>query len=138
VLTVTRQAIMAQHNAPWLQTIDDESREHSRLLGRRLLALTSQYITNEANEQVIVEAQALGLEYGRHCLQIKIPLLAALQASMFFRDTMIETALQLPENVNIRPETNVRLLRRINTILNVVHLAIAEVYDDSHHNLPGP
>jgi hypothetical protein len=51
---------------------------------------------------------------------------------------MIETALQLPENVRIRPEANVRLVRRINTLLNTVHLAIAEVYDAANQDiLPG-
>jgi hypothetical protein len=60
-----------------------------------------------------------------------------LQASIMFRDAMIETALQLPENLHIRPENNLRLMRRINTILNTVHLAIAEVYDAANNSVPG-
>jgi hypothetical protein len=49
---------------------------------------------------------------------------------------MIETALQLPDNVHIQPQANMRLMRRINTLLNTVHLAIAEVYD-AHNSVPG-
>lgn len=57
---------------------------------------------------------------------------------MFFRDSLIETALQLPETANIRPEANVRLLRRVNALLNAVHLAVADVYDaaDSDDGTP--
>ena len=51
---------------------------------------------------------------------------------------MVETALQLPENVRIKPEANLRLLRRINTLINIVHLAIAEVYDAANDIVPGP
>lgn len=61
-----------------------------------------------------------------------MPLPDALRASMFFRDTLVETALHLPENTHARPETSLRLLRRINTLLNAVHLAIAEEYDDNY------
>ncbi len=52
------------------------------------------------------------------------------KASMFFRDSLIETALQLPETANIRPEANLRLLRRVNDLLNAVHLAAVEVYEN--------
>lgn len=133
-LRVTRQEIVAQQNAHWLTAIDDTTRERNRILGRQLMALTLQYISNGDDDRLIGEAQKIGGEYGRNCQQTNMPLTDALQASMFFRDTMIETALQLPENVNIRPEANVRLLRRINTILNAVHLAVAEVYDAADHN----
>jgi hypothetical protein len=103
------------------------------MMGRQLMALTLQYISNGEDEQLLEEARRMGMEYGRHCQSIAMPLTDALQASIFFRDTMIETALQLPENLRIQPEANVRLMRRINTLLNTVHLAIAEVYDV--HNL---
>lgn len=135
-LTVTRAEIVAHQDAHWMIAIDEATREQNRIMGRQLMALTLQYISNGDDDQLIEEARRMGREYGRTCLHINMPLTAALQASMFFRDTMIETALQLPENVNIRPEANVRLLRRINTLLNAVHLAIAEVYDATD-SVPG-
>lgn len=137
-LTVTRQEILAHQNAQWMVASDEATREHNRVLGRQLMALTLQFISNGEDEQLLAEAQNIGREYGRTAIRTGLPLTTALQASMFFRDTMIETALQLPENVNIRPEANIRLLRRINTLLNAVHLAVAEVYDAfDEHSLPG-
>lgn len=134
-LTVTRRQIVAHKNEHWMATIDDDTREQNRLMGRQLMALTLQFISNgDDDEQILEEAKKIGREYGQTALQINLPLTDALQASMFFRDTMIETALQLPENVNIRPDANIRLLRRINTLINSVHLAIAEVYDAAHND----
>ncbi len=134
-LTATRQEIVSQNKMPWLESIDEESRQRSRLVGRQLMALTMQYISNDEDESLLDEAHKIGLEYGHNCQQMGMPLTNALQASLFFRDTMIETALTLPQNVNIRPEANMRLLRRINTILNSVHLAVAEVYDASNNDI---
>ena len=133
-LTATRREIVS-HKMPWLESIDEESRQRSRVVGRQLMALTLQYISNGDDERILDEARNLGYEYGKNCRQMGMPLTDALQASMFFRDTMIETALTLPENVNIRPEANVRLLRRINTLLNTVHVAVAEVYDASNNDI---
>lgn len=135
-LMVARQEIVAHQDVHWLAALDEATREQNRIMGRQLMALTSQYISNGDDERLIDEARLIGMQYGRTCQQINMPLTDALQAAMFFRDTMIESALQLPENVNIRPEANVRLLRRINTLLNAVHLSIAEVYDATH-SVPG-
>ncbi|MCB8944329.1 MAG: helix-turn-helix domain-containing protein [Ardenticatenaceae bacterium] len=128
-LTVTRQEIVAHRNVAWMASLDESERERGRMMGRQLMALTLQYISNGEDERLVAEARRMGTEYGLHCQSLGMPLTDALQASIFFRDTMIETALQLPDNVRIQPEANVRLMRRINTLLNTVHLAIAEVYD---------
>lgn len=137
-LTAARQEIVSQDKMPWLESIDEESRQRSRVVGRQLMALTLQYISNGEDEHILEEARKLGYQYGQNCQQMSMPLTDALQASMFFRDTMIETALTLPENVNIRPEANRHLLRKINTLLNTVHLAVAEVYDASNNDIvPG-
>ncbi len=135
-LTVTRREIVAHQHAHWLESLDAEERERGRLMGQQLMALTLQYISNGDDEQLLAEARRMGQDYGRHCQSLGMPLTDALQASIFFRDTMIETALQLPDNVRIQPQANVRLMRRINTILNTVHLAIAEVYD-AHNPMSG-
>jgi excisionase family DNA binding protein len=132
-LVVTRQEIVAHQDAHWMADMDEAEREHGRMMGRQLMALTLQYISNGEDERLVAEARRMGSEYGRHCQSLGMPLTDALQAAIFFRDAMIETTLQLPESVRISPEANLRLMRRINTLLNNVHLAIAEVYDA--HNL---
>ena len=130
-LTQTRQEIVVQKNQPWLTSFDDAARTQYRILGKQLLGLTMQYLSDENGGEILKEARHIGHQYGHIGMQANLPLTEALEASMFFRDMLMETALQLPENTRIKPDANIRLLRRVNTLLNTVQLAIAEVYDVS-------
>lgn len=135
----TRQGIHQQGDQAWLIHMDSSTREASRQLGQKLMGLTLQFLSdNGEREQILQEAHKIGRQYGHLCYTGGLPLTEALQASMFFRDTLVETALHLPENIHIQSEANLRLLRRINTLMNTVHLAVAEVYDEqSAHFLSG-
>ncbi|MFQ5421183.1 MAG: DNA-binding protein, partial [Anaerolineae bacterium] len=84
------------------------------------------------SEHILDEAQQIGHEYGHFARQAGLPLTDAIAAAMFFRDTLMEVALELPSTARIQPGANVRLMRRINELLNTVHLAIAETYE-AHH-----
>jgi len=137
-LTQARQEIVVRQDQPWITTFDDAARTQYRVLGRQLLGLTMQYLSDENGGTILHEAANIGRQYGQIGLQANLPLTEALEASMFFRDMLLETALQLPENTRIKPDANIRLLRRINTLLNTVQLGIAEVYDvSSSDSLPG-
>ncbi len=133
-LAYTRQESMSRHKSSWLAFYDEEARNRNRLLGQQLMGLTLQYLSSESNEDVslalLEEARRIGRQYAMNAQEQGLPLRATLEASIFFRDSLVETALQLPETANISPEANVRLLRRVNALLNAVHLAVAEVYDD--------
>ena len=129
----TRREMVVHQDDPWLSGFDSEARARGRLMGQQLIGLMLQYLSAEdGGRDILQEARQIGRQYGRHALEAGMSLTEALQVSIFFRDALVESALQLPENVRIRPEANVRLLRRINTLSNTVHLAIAEVYDVAH------
>lgn len=131
-LSNTRQEVMTHSREGWLARFDEEGRNRNRLLGQQLMGLTLQYLSSESNEEnsatIIAEARRIGRQYARNAKESGLPLSVTLEASMFFRDSLIDTALQLPESAHISPEANVRLMRRVNTLLNAVHLAAAEVY----------
>lgn len=129
-LTQTRQAITAHRNDTWMASYDDQMRQQHRLLGRRLMGLTLQYISDpELNGTLLKEAEEIGKQYGRLSIQTNLPLTQALQTTLLFRDTLVETAFHLPSTAAIKPEANLRLMRRINELLNVVQLAIACAYE---------
>jgi hypothetical protein len=65
-----------------------------------------------------------------------MPLTDALQATLFFRDKLLEATLDLPESARVRPGDSARLVKRINTLLNAVQLAIAEMYEASPASQP--
>lgn len=130
-LAHARQDVAVKRDENWLTHFDTEARNRNRLLGQQLMGLTLQFLSSDDdNEMILAQARQIGHEYARNAMAEGISMKATLEASMFFRDSLIETALQLPETANIRPEANVRLLRRVNTLLNAVHLAVAEEYDD--------
>lgn len=129
-LSQARQEIVVHRDAQWLANYDDEARQRHRELGKRLMGLTMHFLTDDADaEQLLEEAHQIGCEYGQIALAMQQTLSDALRAALFFRDTLVETALHLPESTHVRPEASRLLLRRINMLLNTVQLAIAEVYD---------
>ncbi len=131
-MTQTRQELVSRRDTPWMSLFDENDREHKRQLGRRLMGVMLQYVSLQAGgEDLLDEACAIGREHARHALIVGMPLVNAMQIVLFFRDTLIDTALQLPEVANVRPEANTRLLRRMTNLLNAVELAVAEVYDQS-------
>lgn len=133
-LANARNEVITRRKDSWLVHFDDETRNRNRLLGQQLMGLTLQYLSSESSEAnsaaILDEARRIGRQYAVYAKEQGLPLRVTLEASMFFRDSLIETALELPETANIRPEANVRLLRRINILLNAVHLAVADVYQD--------
>lgn len=138
-LAYTRQESNSHRKESWLTYFDEDGRARNRLLGQQLMGLTLQYLSSEANEEtsasILEEARRIGRQYAVNAMNQGLPLRVTLEASMFFRDSLVETALQLPESANIRPEANVRLMRRVNELLNAVHLAVADVYDGNGNTL---
>lgn len=132
-LQTTRQEIVRRGDEPWLSSFDNGLRDANRHLGQQLLGLTMQYISATDEELPLLQeqAQAIGQKYGEISFASGLPLTEALEATLFFRDLLVETALQMPEDMPIKPQANVRLMRKINKLLNTVQLQIAEVYDEN-------
>lgn len=135
-LANARHEVLVHRQDGWLAHFEDQdNRNRNRVLGQRLLGLTLQYLSSESDEEnsnaILDEARIIGRQYALYANEEGLPLHVALEASMFFRDSLIETALEMPEAANIRPEANVRLFRRINNLLNAVHLAVADVYQQA-------
>jgi hypothetical protein len=132
-LETTRQEIGIRRDQQWLNAIDNGTRDANRRMGQQLLGLTMQYISAPEEElpPLMERAHAIGRQYGKMAYESGLPLTDALEATLFFRDLLVETALQLPENMPIKPQANVRLMRKINHLLNGIQLQIAEVYDDA-------
>lgn len=128
----TRHEIETHADERWLQVFDNEERENTRLLGRRLMGIIIQYVSlDDGGEALLEEARSIGADYAHEVLRLGLSITAALQAAMFFRDSLVEAAILLPETAHLRPEANTRLLRRINTLINAVQLAIVETHENS-------
>ena len=124
----TRREIAAHQHAHWLQAADDAERETQRQLGRRLMAMVFQYVSSESGEELLAQARLIGYEYADQNSRLGLLLTEALEAFLVFRDSLAEVALQLPEASSAGQETHHRVLRRLNTILNTVQLAMVDRY----------
>lgn len=83
-LAQTREDLPAQHQANWLQTLGDDARAQHRAVGRKLMALTLQYLSAEQGDALLAEARAVGREYAVLTRAAGTPLTDALQATLFF------------------------------------------------------
>lgn len=126
-----RHEFPAHQHEKWL-TAETPARDQLRQLGRHLMGVIMQYLSarddDPAGAELLNQARQIGRQYGQLSLQQEHKLTDALQATQFFRDNLLEAALQLPEATHLHPSANARLMRRINTILNIVQLVIADVY----------
>ncbi|WP_457652649.1 helix-turn-helix domain-containing protein [Rhodocaloribacter sp.] len=127
----TRAEIAEHRDERWLSELNEREREEKRLLGQRVMGLMMQFISMEGDDgaDLLEEARALGRVYAESAIQTGMSLSEALQATMFFRDNIVESAIMLPETARARTTANRRLLRRINTFLNTIQLAITEAYE---------
>lgn len=136
-ISQARERLPAQRHEHWMQAFDEADRERKREMGRRLMAVLLQYISarDEAvAEGLLEEARSIGRAHAENTLSLGLPLAQAMQALLFFRDTVVEVALDLPEMARVRPEANMALLRRINTALNAVQLSLADSYDQAYRS----
>ena len=127
---LTRREIVGRRDQPWLAAFGERDRRQQRELGQRLMGVMLQYVSlGEGGDELLAEAQAIGRAYAESALSRGLSLVEALQAMLFFRDTLVEAAVTLPEAARVRPEANAHLVRRISQLLNSVQLSIAGVYE---------
>ncbi len=124
----TRQEITTQQ---WAAPYGEEERERQRMLGRRLIGLTLQYLaTSGENDALLAEARSLGTEHARNAMNRGQSLLSLLQAISFFRTTLLEVALlERPHSSAAHYEANTRLLRRIERLLSEVQTGVVELFE---------
>jgi len=126
-------------NAGWMMRFDDTTRNEYRKLGRNLVGLAVKFVDEGADKDSMVSAaQSLGREYARVSKKTGLRLADALKMSMFFRETVVGSALRLSDDFHVRSESESDLIRRINLLINNVQLAVVEVYDANDTDpLPG-
>jgi excisionase family DNA binding protein len=78
---------------PWFQSIEEEGRDRMRLFGRRLLSLLAQEpLRRRKRPGAFAESTSLGREYGTAMADRGVPLADTLEAFVFFRSMVLESA----------------------------------------------
>ena len=75
----------------WAERFDEAGRDRMKLLGRRLLSLSMEYLKDHHNRQdAFDEARYLGEQYGREMAGHNVPLKEAVEAFIFFRNSILD------------------------------------------------
>ncbi len=125
----TRQELPAALQQSWAQGIAEDERERRREAGRTLVALATYLINHDApTDEQSALAQQLGNEYGQMMLHTGHSLPDAVMAFIFFRDSLLETVLSLPETTGLDRDATLTIMRRINDLLNTVLRTMMDAY----------
>ena len=137
-LTETRQQVSHHTEHRWLKKIAEEDlRDEYRQLGHQLMGLLLQYVaTEEPNGSFITEARRIGRSYGIYGKRAGLSLTSILEATLFFRDILLESSLQIPINGYVQSDSSLRILKRVNHIINAIQLAVTEFYELGNANHP--
>jgi excisionase family DNA binding protein len=120
-LVQTRELVGREDQQQWLSQ-----------MGHNLMGLLLQYVAaDETNGTFLDEAERIGRWYGEIGHRAGLSLTLILEATLFFRDILIESTMLVPAKATVEPEANLRILRRVNQIINTVQLAITDYYEFS-------
>jgi excisionase family DNA binding protein len=131
-LAHAREHLGTQEGEQWLKRHDAPARDRGREMGKQLIQFIIENVAGEANEAEMLEkARRIGHQYGETSRALSLTRSDALRAATFFRHSLTTSAVQLPGDLHISTEAQVRILARIDRILNEVQLGVAEAYPAS-------
>lgn len=115
----------------WYQRFDETDKAEHRELGRQLLTMVMQYLTQPSDRPAIqVDARSLGRSYGEHALVSKLTLTETVRAFLYFQDFLMDGIIQMSETVGHNVNIDlVNTYQQINTFINEVLIAMLEVYE---------
>ena len=88
----------------WYANTSADERDELRPLGRRLVELVGDHIADSRpRDEVEAEAAEIGARYGEILVQRKTPLSEAIEAFLFFRRSLDQTAKQLADRHRMTP-----------------------------------
>jgi len=115
----------------WYHRFDEGDKVEHRELGRKLLSLVIQYLTQPSDRPAILEdARSLGRSYGERSLVSKLTLTEAVRAFLYFQDFLMDGVVQMSETMKQRATIDlVGTHQQINTFTNEVLVAMLDVYE---------
>jgi len=117
-------------SANWVRGIADAEREELRYLGRRLVAIASDYLAQPGRRDALaLEASEIGDRYGRVLASHALPFRRVLEAFIFFRDLLEEAAHARPAYRTAGPTEREDFQRHLSAVLDQVLLGAVNGYE---------
>ena len=120
-----RMGRQKSRNDRWLQYFDDDGRARMRVLGRRLVTLTTEYVgRHRRRAELQEEARHLGIDYGRELASRNVGLADAISAFIFFRNFLHGAVVPDGSDGEKAPE-----IKNLLDLEDLVLLGMATVYE---------
>jgi excisionase family DNA binding protein len=120
------------HAAPWYAGLPEKEREQLRPLGRRLVSLVSEYLTKGSRRGPLLdEAREIAREYGSQLSKDGLSLRDTLDAFMFFRKTLDETAMEEAQKSDLTADKALELWELLSNLEEQMLLALAESFEEA-------
>jgi len=119
-------------DAPWLARFDEETRRAHRELGRRLMQAATKAASAGEMTGAAPAAEYIGREYAALSRRGSLTLVEAVQAFQFFRDTIVDSLVQLAGALEpVAAPSWLSVHHRLSAFLNQVLLALVRSYEES-------
>jgi excisionase family DNA binding protein len=119
-------------SAHWFTNLNEDDREKMRPLGRRLVAIVSEYLGKGAKRaDLLEEARDIAHQYGRLLVRDGMSLRDAVEGFTFFRRTLDETAMEEAQKNDLSTDKAIELWELLTNLGDQVLISIAESYEEA-------
>ena len=140
-LTKIRRRLSRGGTAPskWYSRVSEKQKLRQRLLGRRLLASASDYLTRKrGRSQALDEARDIGEEYGIQAVGFGMSLEDALEAFLFFRSSLDSVAMEFTRDRDLTTRQAMEIYKQLNAFTDQVLLASIKAYQAQRADQQAP
>lgn len=121
-----------REGAPWSRPLEQGAREEHQRLGRLVVMTLSEALSGEGEEGWPEQAQNLGRAYAEINCRHRLELGEALRALLFFRDTFVESVIQVTSS---SPSLDaLTLVRRVHRFVDCMLLAMVDAHLENNSN----
>jgi len=118
------------HEPEWTAHIDEAGRMRLRITGRRLVDLTSEYLSRpRGRARLLEDAREIGHEYGRELAHSQLTLREAIEAFTFFRRSLGDTVKQVAQKESLSAEETTQSWEAVHALGDEVLLAMTEAFE---------
>lgn len=118
------------NNAPWFASYNEALRQRHREMGRQLLGLLLRFLSSpDQRPAAVQQACEIGQQYAIAARQNGLSLPAAVQAVLFFRDSLTDSVVQMAASMGSSDGVDwASTHRQVTTFINQVLLSMIEAY----------
>ena len=132
VSRIRRELTGNSSDTPWYKDLDADERAALRPLGRRLVEIVDNYLSGRGDrDQLDTEVDEIGITYGQELFGRGVGLAQAMQAVVFFRRSLDETAKQLSARHQLSEKDASRAREEIAGLADRVLVGVSTAYDQN-------